>query len=125
MAISSKNLTIIVFATLVTISTLSCYYIYEILSIGYNINQQVDPYEKNIDDDLLLTYFVNIMYCIIKDTRTTPKINTSNLFFISPSGKDVTNATDNAPRIPPIIMIFRHTGGIFSFVNLSTKINMG
>ncbi len=43
----------------------------------------------------------------------TPKINTSNLFFISHSGNEVTNAIDNAPRIPPITIIFLQTFEFF------------
>ena len=38
------------------------------------------------NDDFLLTYSVNIMYCIIKKAKTTPNVNASNLSFNSASG---------------------------------------
>jgi hypothetical protein len=56
MMISSRNLMVIIFATLIASTTLLCYYIFETLSAGFNISQQVDSYGKNIvasDENIL------------------------------------------------------------------------
>ena len=70
-------------------------------------------------------YFESVMYCIIKENKITPNVIISNLSFNSLCGSEVTSATDKAPRIPPIIIIFCQNKGIFSFVNLLTNVRIG
>src|SRR5574337_251633 len=57
-------------------------------------------------------------YCTIKDERTTPNVIVSSIFLNVLSGSVATSATDNAPRIPPIIITCLHVLGHFSRVNL-------
>ncbi len=56
MVISSRNLTITIFVTMITSTALLCYYILETYSSDINISQQVEPYGKNIvasDENIL------------------------------------------------------------------------
>ena len=66
--ISSRNLTVIVFATIITSTTLLCYYLFATLSSGFNISQQVVPYDKNIvaSDETILSNYSGELYSLFK-----------------------------------------------------------
>ena len=62
---------------------------------------------------------------IIKDARTTPKVIVCKVTLNSLSGSVATNATDNAPLMPPIHTTFLQGHGVFSLVNLLVKRSIG
>lgn len=105
MAISSKNLSIIVFSALIIITALSSYYIYETFSIGSNINQQVDPYGKNIatSDKTALSNFTNTLYPLFKSlddimSNVIASKSNTNLYNMSSSLIDQAKKIDSGKK---------------------------
>jgi hypothetical protein len=83
MAISTKKLSIIILLIFVIITISTSFYIYETYSIGYNINQQIEPYGKNIlvSDKNALNNFTKTLYPILEsldDIMTNVITNKSN-----------------------------------------------
>ena len=78
-----------------------------------------------VSGNAFLMYLDSAGYWIIKDARTTPNVIVCRVSLNSLSGKVATNATDNAPLMPPIHTTFLHGHGIFSLVNLLVKRSIG
>ena len=105
MMISSRNLTLIIFLTLIISTTLLCYYILETLFSSFNISQQVEPYGKNIvtSDENILSNFTAELYPLFKSLDNimasviANKFN-SDLYNMSSSLIDKTKLIDSGKK---------------------------
>ncbi|HEY6537016.1 MAG TPA: hypothetical protein VIY08_14670 [Candidatus Nitrosocosmicus sp.] len=106
MIISSRNLTVIIFATLIVSTILLCYYIFETLSSEINISQQIEPYGKNIvsTDENILSNYTGELYPLFKslDNIISSVINNqsnSDLYNMSSSSIDKAKLIDSGKKL--------------------------